>query len=63
LKEKGIDTTHQETIESDEEALTGRPKAQELPPEVIPTSQLLSELDFSPDLNLQQRSALERIVS
>ena len=46
MKLKGIGATHHEAMELDEEALTGRPKTQELPPEVILASQLLSELDF-----------------
>ena len=35
LEEKGIGATHQATIRTDEEALTGGPKIQELPPEVV----------------------------
>ena len=45
-----------------EEALSGGPKTQELPPEVIPSNQLLSEIDFSPDLTQSQRSKLEKVV-
>ena len=63
LKVKEVGATHQETLELDKDGLTSGPKAQELPPKVIPASQLLSKLDFSPDLNPQQRSALEKVVS
>ncbi|KLO04747.1 hypothetical protein SCHPADRAFT_813623, partial [Schizopora paradoxa] len=47
-----------------EDELEGGPKTAEAPdPDPIPSSQLLSEVHFSPDLSPEQRTKLEAVVS
>jgi transposase InsO family protein len=54
-------TLSEDSLPADD-SLAGGPKTQEVPPEDIPSSQLLSEVDFSPDLNPSQHSQLEKVV-
>jgi hypothetical protein len=42
--------------------LTGGPKAAELPPETVESSELLSQIDFSKDLSLEQSERFKRVI-
>jgi hypothetical protein len=45
-----------------EEPIEGGPKTSEVPEESIPGSQLLTEVDISPDLTIEQRQELEAMI-